>query len=89
MIHVGPLYEMPPEDYEYIRSLEVSTGTHDTARSPDMRVTWTDYFGEKHEIKFEGPCSYESTLIFPVGGKEWTWNDGETQRTRFPQCDWV
>ena len=87
MIHVGPLYEMPPEDI--IDILEGDTGTHDTARSPDMRVEWTDYFGEKHEIKFEGSCSYESTLIFPVGGKEWRWNDGETQRTRFPECDWA
>ena len=87
MIHVGPLYEMPPEDYI---DFDFYSGTQDVARSPDMRVTWTDYFGEKHEIKFEGPCSYESTLIFPVGGEEWRWNDGEDNLTRFrPGCDWV
>ena len=87
MKHVGPLYEMPPEDLiMYVRYSK----TDDTARSRDMRVTWTDYFGENHEIKFETPCSYESTLIFPVHGKKWKWNDGENHHAGYGWgCDWL
>ena len=86
MKHVGPLYEMPPEDLIYYYGGE----TDDTARSPDMRVTWTDYFGENHEIKFETPCSYKSTLIFPLHAKKWKWNDGEDNYARWGRvCDWV
>ena len=56
MIHVGPVYKSPPDE---LIDRWAMTRTSDTARSPDMRVTWTDYFGEEHEIKFETPCSYE------------------------------